>query len=242
MFRPRIAEYEYVNIERRAYDRIYWFLNMTDLGQYQSSPDVQDISMTDTVESVAAAVESTAVREHDYLLPTTRTIERYSPSMSMLRLPEIEMHLWHITYRDQRGRYTGSNRVFDPRTTEIVRTILTEVVESDRQRVKEDPESTVSESTQSWWYRAFLRTWNTLFHRSGPTATSDADVFDVDTFLDHIQSYILRDYDIQRLDHQPETKHIEWKNLYWMGYAYHLHVVISRAEHPTLDLVNDHKM
>ena len=240
---------------------------MTDLGQYPP-PDVPP--------SCIEVECDTAIREHDYILPATRTIERYSPSMSMLRLPEIEMHLWHINYRDQRGRYTGSNRVFDPRTTEIVRTILTEVVESDRQRVKEDHESTVSESTQSWWYRAFLRTWNTLFHRSGSTATSDADVFDVDTFLDHIQSYILRDYDIQRLDqnppsarrlepakrvpscfadsldlvveglqpsdHQPETKHIEWKNLYWMGYAYHLHVVVSRAEHPTLDLVKDHKM
>jgi hypothetical protein len=65
---------------------------------------------------------------------------------------------------------------------------------------------------------------------------STGEVFDIDTFIDHIQSYILRDYDIQRLDHQPDTQHIEWKNLYWMGYTYHLHVTISRGEHPTLDL------
>jgi len=217
------------------------------------------------VAAVAATVAEadTVTREHDYILPT---IERFSTSsmeteaeefplrtkpgcskeqiteaylrdMDVFRLPEIEMHLWHITYRDQRGKYTGSNLVFDPRTTEIARTILKEVVHTSSIhsayfRIN------AQESLLPWLYRTCLRLWQTYVQ---PMITND-DVFDVDTFIDHIQSYILRDYDIKRLDHQPETKHIEWKNLYWMGYAYHLHVVVSRAEHPTLDMVKDNEM
>ena len=138
------------------------------------------------------------------------------------RLPDIEMHLWHITYHQP----DGTSLLFDPRTTEITRKILSEVF--------------VTKPATSYWYDTYLA-WTRYFHKNVlsvymqqmyhmSSSDTSSDTFNIDTFIDHIQSYILRDYDIQRLDHQPETEHIEWNNLYWMGYAYHLHVVISRGK------------
>ena len=193
---------------------------------------------------------SKLIREHEYTEPPL-------PPMSMLRLPEIEMHLWHITYRDTNKKYTGTNLFFDPRATETTRQILSEAL------IIAKSGNAIS-SNVSFWYGIYLvfQSWKRYLHRNylevcaymrtGAgvqchyrlyTASGDdvvaptEEVFETDTFIDHIQSYILRDYDIQRLDHQPETQYIEWKNMYWMGYAYNLHVVISRGEHPTLDIV-----
>ena len=242
--------------------------DVQDISQIEVECDAA-APIAETVAAATVAAADTVTREHDYILPTIERYSPYSmeteaeefplrtkPGLpgadistqgtdsdgrrrslseyDVFRLPEIEMHLWHITYRDQRGKYTGSNLVFDPRTTEIARTILKEVVHTSSIhsayfRIN------AQESLLPWLYRTCLRLWQTYVQ---PMLTDD-DVFDVDTFIDHIQSYILRDYDIKRLDHQPETKHIEWKNLYWMGYAYHLHVVVSRAEHPTLDMVKE---
>jgi hypothetical protein len=163
------------------------------------------------------------IREHDTITSSTQ-------SHAAIRLPELEMHLWHITYRNQDQKYTGTSLQFDPRTTEITRKILTEAVKSEPIIVPE------RNSTLQFLYRMF-QSWHRYFHRNGSIfmkaeSSASVDIFDVDTFVDHIQSYILRDYDIQRLDHQPDTKHIEWKNLYWMGYTYHLHVTVSRGDHP----------
>lgn len=185
---------------------------------------------------------SKLIREHEHT-------ENPSPPMSMLRLPAIEMHLWHITYRDTNKKYTGTNLFFDPRATETTRKILSEALITTTS-------GNAFSSNVSFWYGIYLyfQSWKRYFHRNYRstsiqchyrlyTTSGDAvvapteEVFETDTFIDHIQSYILRDYDIQRLDHQPETQYIEWKNMYWMGYAYNLHVIISRGEHPTLDIV-----
>ena len=218
----------------------------------------EPISQQQTMESIKDA--HSLVREHD-----TMTVPTHDGDQGVFRLPDIEMHLWHITYYDkttggmkpdfvttncrlQNRKYSGTSLLFDPRTTEITRRILLEVLSTTT------TEKAISTNTSFWheMCRTF-QSWKQYFHRkfmsvamqrmhrldTDTESPDDAaeEVFHLDTFIDHIQSYILRDYDIQRLDHQPNTKHIEWKNLYWMGYAYHLHVTISRGEHPMLDLI-----
>jgi hypothetical protein len=163
------------------------------------------------------------------------------------RIPDIELHLWHTTLYGTEGqeglekRIVGANVLFDPHITDNVREILSDIAPYPFNKspgydalttASLPPMLSVSRPIPfSGWFDYFFRRFTIQTHV--PTLRTGINA---DAFIDHIQSFVMRDYDILRLDHQPDTKYIEWKNLYFedpdshVGYAFHLHVKILRDQ------------